>query len=295
MTGGIERKEVQMAMKEKLQKAVVQGALGLVERCPKMVLAGVEMMHRVLLDKESKEKVKKIRKYLEDNPACNLVLIFNHVSYVDPIIVCRIYKKYIDPKRGRKTTILASDYHSDPENNPLFAKMIEMSQDFLGGEVKVMRVIQGYMLKKENREKFGYDMNKIHQANRRKKDDTKELREDALRGGITVLLSPEGTRSKNGDMQTADENAEDFINNIPNILIVPVTVRYSGKYSRGINPLRRVFVRIGKEIGGMDNERITLEQMMLAVARELPANMQGVYRELVNREKAEAGLQPTDH
>jgi len=263
--------------KEWIQGHLTHGLLRIVDQHTPSAIFIAEHLNFLQLDSKSLENLKSTREYLTTHPQKNLCLVFNHVSLVDPVLVLRIFKQYLDPARDREAFIYVSHYHSDPDNDRFFASMVQKSQEFLGGKVNSMRVIQSYMLQKHEREKWGYTPEKVHAALEQQKLDKEAMLAAAEKGHITVVVSPEGTRSPKGELQKPARLVEYSINDIPDTVVLPFGLDFRHyPPSRNLNALRKVNVRVG-DLLFPDQNHFNIETIMQAISSQLPIPMRGVY------------------
>src|SRR3989339_939146 len=80
----------------------------------------------------------------------NLVLYGNHIAFDNPAIAILFHARYLDSKRECHLIILASHWHTNPDNNKPFYLATKAAEFFFGAEI--FRLIQSYMI---NNPQFG--------------------------------------------------------------------------------------------------------------------------------------------
>lgn len=115
---------------------------------------------------------------------------------------------------------------------------------------------------------------------------------DELKAGTAVGVAIEGTRSRTGGLLPGKPGAA-YLANRANVPIVPVTIWGTEQVTRNLKRLRRsaIHIRIGPVIR-LPEGRATAaqldaytDQIMVAMARTLPPEYRGVYRDRIKDEE----------
>lgn len=218
---------------------------------------------------ETKEKIEIIKEFLEKNPEYNFVMYFNHIALNDPAAMLRTVN-LLDPKGSRHLVVPSSRSHADSKK--FLGRVINIGMDVLDScGIEVMPVVQtsqvdhGYT-KEEARHSYTLFFNRL-----------KDLKNTNTPTG--VLISPEGTRSVDGQLLQAESGIIAAGRLLAPVLYIPLAITYAGKFERdSMNIGKKMRIDIG-EVTVQENPREypSVEQLMRILAEALPEEMRGVW------------------
>ncbi len=158
-------------------------------------------------------------------PGVNLGLYFNHQSLDDGPLAFLFHARKIDPLGQRHVVMIASHWHTDPQVNPRFAKISQIAQTHLG--VEVIRVVQAYQI---NDPKYGYTEADAIATYRPLIKRMRELKAEKV--PTTVIISPEGHRTDDGQMQKGRNGILHIGKMLSPFIYLPVGISFPRGYRR---------------------------------------------------------------
>lgn len=236
-----------------------------------------QWMFDIRVSPSSHERIRDISRLLREHPSWNAILYFNHMAYGDPGIWGFIART-IDPDASRTAAVLASKFHTTFRNNPAFALAARVG-DTLGG-IHVIPTIQSYMV---DNPQYGYTK---RDASKNQKEILRRIHNFSRRKPIMLLISPEGHRSDDGTLGQPEKGVASFGAMLAPALLIPTGIFYEGNFRRnGINTRSRkhpvlAIAEVGEPITQESrHQRVPLELMMHHLARTLPRELRGAWRE----------------
>ncbi len=213
------------------------------------------------------------------------LIYFNHQTGDDPIIVSYLLLKYLSQ---RKNVIMPTshDYWRLLGKQPHYAAAVRAAQKFLGWQMPP--IIQSYRTR-------GTDVfAKKIQAEELVKDFIILLKEK-IPHGATVVIAPEGHRSRTGKLLPAERGAGIITTMMKDSgLVLPIALRYPKTIGYGLNfnfkisPEVLIICGPLMEANQVINQTFSLNQnsplssrishfLMWQLAQSLPEEMKGVY------------------
>ena len=249
---------------------------------PDLTLNVLRRAHNLIVEKPSQEILGSVRTILKDDPRLALLLAFNHVSYPDPWFIYRVYEKYLDPERARAIYALGTEWNMNPANNPQFAQAAEIGAQLLHCEI--VPAIQTYMFETPVAMKeWGYTQEKVRKNRRFVLGKLGEMRNDNHPHGITLVVAPEGTRSKDGTLEYGDRSVRGVVRRLSPVVLLPMGIVYgNNKFNRGLNLGRSVNIAVGEPMEVLQQGPVpSHEEIMISIARLLPPELQGLWPAVV--------------
>ncbi len=236
-----------------------------------------QWMFDIRISPSSHERIRSVRQTLNEHPSWNAILYFNHLAYGDPGIWGYIART-VDPDASRIAAVLASKYHTTFRNNPAFA-LAARAGDILGG-IHVIPTIQAYMVEDPH---YGFTQS---DARRNQKEILQTIHAFRKRKPLMLLISPEGHRSDDQTLGQPEKGVASFGAMLAPALLIPTGIYYEGNFRRnGINTRSRkhpviAIAEVGEPLVQENrHHRVPLETMMHHLARTLPRELRGAWRE----------------
>jgi 1-acyl-sn-glycerol-3-phosphate acyltransferase len=244
------------------------------ERFYRGIVTGVlpHVLYRIKIDSESKKKLKELKKIAKTRTDLNFVFYFNHISVTDPLFI-----GMIGVRINRKGKILAPMSHFNTEERPENKKNILMQKIVEACGVETHRVIQTYQV---NNPEFDYTVLQAMKQNKPFMARLRELGKDIKRPRISLIISPEGTRSETGKLNKAESGIVEAGSLLAPTIYVPIGIDYEGLIKKDkINFRKRVNLSIGETfLQESRTDRVNLDMLMTNLAAALPETRQGVYK-----------------
>lgn len=220
------------------------------------------------VDDESTENLERAADVLRNNPEIACIMAMNHIAYSDPAALVIAHERLIDPNHTRDVYAPASAWHL--RNNKMFRLIVRY-----GGRVvdyDVLPVIQSYM--STTPEKWGYSNYDVFANRKYILRSLKQIKESGKPSSI--LIAPEGTRSPDGKMKSGDPAVASIINKMSPAVIVPVGITYDDSWRReGLNVRSHMKISAGPHLESPCPRSVTLDDVMRAIADQLPDYMRG--------------------
>lgn len=229
--------------------------------------------------------IEKARQHLEEGGS--LIIVVNHPHGLDPLVAGLTIEEYFS-SLNRPVAGITALKHFDP-NRHKFDKKVKKSEYVIidlaqkARKFEILRVVQKS------------DEERIHYANHPEALEGKSIDQfnadamsraiDILRTGGIVMVAPEGTRSKDGNLSEAQSGTELLLRSAKDkALVVPIGMNLpdNGKFRPGIDKFRVV---IGEPFSYEDLERDhsknpTIKRkdlIMRRVAKLVSRNKRGPY------------------
>jgi len=225
------------------------------------------IFYHLNIPKETNEKAREIKQFINDDKRVNLIVYLNHVSKLDPILVALVYNK-IDPWHSRNLIAPVSFSNTDEKHksNRLMIKIVESCG------VETIRIVQSYQVDKEYGRK---------QANETSRESLTSLREIIKRDkAIGFIISPEGHRSDDGTLGEANNGFVHVGRILEPVLYIPIGIVFDEKPDREKwNLGKRVTLTLGETYLQEKGDRtVTLNKLMNNLADALPVRLRGKYQ-----------------
>lgn len=230
------------------------------------------------ISKEDRAKLEEFRNFLKENPLQNVIIFFNHTSYLDPLFAGYV-ANLIDPEMTKELIIPMSYRHT--EDDTWVKRLINLpsliaKQKAEEGGIQISRVIQTYQI---NDSKYGYTKEQAYKVNK----EFPRLVKQNLKDGksMIIIISPEGHRSKGALIEA--ESGIAMIGQITDAFYIPLGIDYEGIYTRGGIHIGETRIKIGKI--SRHNPDINFDQQtsekMIDLANVLPQKRRGFYAKSV--------------
>ncbi len=240
------------------------------------VIAGAlpHLLYKTVVDDESQQKIKEIRKKRAENKDLSVVVYSNHIAVVDPLFAGNIAFRM-----DRKGTLkfVAPMSYSNTEDKPENKKTILLTKfiDMCG--VETHRVIQKYQI---NSDEYGFSDSMASQINMPFLLRLRNLSKEKI--PTCIIVFPEGHRT-DGALIEGDEAMYRAGSLLAPVLFVPLGIRYEGDVEKNkLNTGKRVNLTIGDIYlqEKRTDSQMNYESLMVRLARTLPENMRGFYKDL---------------
>ncbi len=196
--------------------------------------AVTQLGYRPELDLYSRETIQVLKTKLQEQPNLSYIIYFNHIAYDDPLFAAYIANK-INPENT--PVIIPTSYsHTEPDNpdNKKFIAMVSMAS---WAGIQTPRVIQAYQL---NNEKYDYTSEQAKETYFKFFKTIKQNKQEF--GRVGVLISPEGTRSKTGELGKFEESFTKLVGMLSSkdaeekgredVVFIPLAIHYLKGYKR---------------------------------------------------------------
>lgn len=232
--------------------------------------------------------IEKARKHLENGGS--LIVVVTHPHGLDPLVAGLTIEEYFS-SLDRPVAGITALKHFDPERHR-FDKTVKQVEYILidlarkARRFEILRVVQRSEAEREYYTKHPEALGgkSIDQFNA----DSIEQAIDILRNGGIVMVAPEGTRSKDGNLSEAQPGTELLLRAAKDkALVLPIGMNLpeDGKFRPGIDKFRVV---IGEPFSYEDLEKDHRENptvkrkdlIMRRVAKLIPRGKRGVYESL---------------
>lgn len=234
---------------------------------------------------------------LKSKPECPAVLIFNHSSTDDPVLIYKLVYP-VASDRLNNVIVPVSDYHTKLVHYPLYSVGVALSKGLLGFDAP--KVVQPYRLRKDGVQDY-----ELARKSAELSMDLFRLLDEKLPSGPIVTLAPEAHRSESGMLLPAEAGVGAIAKVIEKKksrgqmgdgFFIPIGIEiesYSGKkiyYNSKEKP--EVTFTVGRPINSSEAisfgqivagekraESIVISHYLMSqIARLLPEERQGVYR-----------------
>ncbi len=229
------------------------------------------------ISEEDRAKIESVRELLAENPAQNIILFFNHTSYIDPLYAGYV-AHMIDPEMTKELIAPMSYFHTEDDtwirkikNLPILA--IKNKAEDCG--VITSRIIQSYQI---DNPKYHYTKEQAYEVNRKFPNLVKQIIKEGK--SVMVMISPEGHRSKGALIKA--ETGIAMIGQITNALYIPIGIDYRGINTRSGIHIGETVIKIGKITKHNPDKNFNdqTQGIMIDLANILPPKRRGVYADL---------------
>lgn len=233
-----------------------------------------KFLYKPEINPETQQHIIEIKEFLQNNPEYNFIIYFNHISLNDPAVVLHAAEQ-ISPE-GHQQHLLVPVSYSHAESSNIEGKAFNSFSKLINkASIETVPIIQSYQI---NHPQFNYTKEQATATYFKYLNRLKELKKTGRRTG--VLISPEGHRSENGQLSTAEEGIIATGRILAPVIYVPLGVYYRGAYKRNsLNPGKKMFMNVGEIIQQEHPKNYpSLEEIMKKLAQALPENMQGAWQ-----------------
>lgn len=234
------------------------------------------------ISKEDRAQIENFRELLAKNPTLNVVLYFNHTSYVDPLYAGYI-ANLIDPEMTRELIAPMSYYHTENKNWQEIVKnypILAIKNKAEDCGIIISRIIQSYQV---DNPKYPYTKEQAYKIN---KEFPQTIRQKQKEGkSLIIMISPEGHRSK-GSLIKA-ETGMAMVGQITNALYIPIGIDYKGITTRVGFHIGETIIKIGQVTKHNPNNNLDDQTKILMknLADVLPPKRKGYYNNLMELPK----------
>jgi len=226
-----------------------------------------QKLYRINIDDDSKERGEEIKETISQRSDLNLVFYFNHTSLFDPLLVGSITRR-INPE-GQ---IVAPMSYSNTEKKLKNVGKIFMANIIENCGVKTFRVIQSYQIK--DPKKYPYSQELIGKQNMAFFRGLRELAKEKRKAPISMIISPEGHRSKKTKaLIMAESGIVTAGSMLSQTLYIPIGIDFEkGLFRKRVNlSIGETYLQEGRA------DRVDLDVLMHNLAAALPEARRGMY------------------